>query len=155
VARNGKRAKGRRTRRPATGPASRPGVATARADRERRDGERRGHDPDPNPELKPDELEATPGPIDHAAPDVEGMAVFGPAPAPLAMLRGRHRQLVRDRPVPAVKRATPRKEYTLPRNHERSAEELTATNVVSSWVESVGVLLLGALIGAVVLARRD
>ena len=27
-----------------------------------------------------------------AAPDVEGMAVFGPAPAPLAMLRGRHRQ---------------------------------------------------------------
>ena len=23
---------------------------------------------------------------------VEGMAVFGPAPAPLAMLRGRHRQ---------------------------------------------------------------
>jgi primosomal protein N' (replication factor Y) len=27
-----------------------------------------------------------------AAPEVEGMAVFGPAPAPLAMLRGRHRQ---------------------------------------------------------------
>ena len=26
------------------------------------------------------------------APEVEGMAVFGPAPAPLAMLRGRHRQ---------------------------------------------------------------
>jgi primosomal protein N' (replication factor Y) len=30
--------------------------------------------------------------IGNAAPDVEGMAVFGPAPAPLAMLRGRHRQ---------------------------------------------------------------
>jgi primosomal protein N' (replication factor Y) len=30
--------------------------------------------------------------ISHAAPEVEGMAVFGPAPAPLAMLRGRHRQ---------------------------------------------------------------
>jgi primosomal protein N' (replication factor Y) len=30
--------------------------------------------------------------IGHAAPKVEGMAVFGPAPAPLAMLRGRHRQ---------------------------------------------------------------
>jgi primosomal protein N' (replication factor Y) len=30
--------------------------------------------------------------IGHAAPEVEGMAVFGPAPAPLAMLRGRHRQ---------------------------------------------------------------
>lgn len=30
--------------------------------------------------------------IGKAAPDVEGMAVFGPAPAPLAMLRGRHRQ---------------------------------------------------------------
>jgi len=30
--------------------------------------------------------------IGHSAPEVEGMAVFGPAPAPLAMLRGRHRQ---------------------------------------------------------------
>jgi primosomal protein N' (replication factor Y) len=30
--------------------------------------------------------------IGHAAPEVKGMAVFGPAPAPLAMLRGRHRQ---------------------------------------------------------------
>jgi primosomal protein N' (replication factor Y) len=30
--------------------------------------------------------------IGYAAPEVDGMAVFGPAPAPLAMLRGRHRQ---------------------------------------------------------------
>ena len=30
--------------------------------------------------------------IGHAAPSIEDMAVFGPAPAPLAMLRGRHRQ---------------------------------------------------------------
>jgi primosomal protein N' (replication factor Y) (superfamily II helicase) len=30
--------------------------------------------------------------IGHKAPEVDGMAVFGPAPAPLAMLRGRHRQ---------------------------------------------------------------
>ena len=30
--------------------------------------------------------------IGRAAPKVENMAVFGPAPAPLAMLRGRHRQ---------------------------------------------------------------
>jgi len=30
--------------------------------------------------------------IGTSAPQVEGMAVFGPAPAPLAMLRGRHRQ---------------------------------------------------------------
>ena len=30
--------------------------------------------------------------IGHAAPKVDGMAVFGPAPAPIAMLRGRHRQ---------------------------------------------------------------
>jgi primosomal protein N' (replication factor Y) (superfamily II helicase) len=30
--------------------------------------------------------------IGHSAPEVEGMAVVGPAPAPLAMLRGRHRQ---------------------------------------------------------------
>jgi primosomal protein N' (replication factor Y) len=32
--------------------------------------------------------------IGEAAPRVEGMAVFGPAPAPLAMLRGRHRQRI-------------------------------------------------------------
>ena len=30
--------------------------------------------------------------IGQAAPRIDGMAVFGPAPAPLAMLRGRHRQ---------------------------------------------------------------
>ena len=30
--------------------------------------------------------------IGHGAPQMDGMAVFGPAPAPLAMLRGRHRQ---------------------------------------------------------------
>jgi primosomal protein N' (replication factor Y) len=38
------------------------------------------------------EAEAVARRIGHAAPTVEGMAVFGPAPAPLAMLRGRHRQ---------------------------------------------------------------
>jgi primosomal protein N' (replication factor Y) (superfamily II helicase) len=38
------------------------------------------------------ETEAVARRIGHAAPSVEGMAVFGPAPAPLAMLRGRHRQ---------------------------------------------------------------
>lgn len=32
--------------------------------------------------------------IGKAAPAVDGMAVFGPAPAPLAMLRGRHRQRI-------------------------------------------------------------
>ena len=32
--------------------------------------------------------------IGNSAPQVEGMAVFGPAPAPLAMLRGRHRQRI-------------------------------------------------------------
>ena len=37
------------------------------------------------------EAEAVARRIGHAAPKVEGMAVFGPAPAPLAMLRGRHR----------------------------------------------------------------
>ena len=30
--------------------------------------------------------------IGRTAPRIENMAVFGPAPAPLAMLRGRHRQ---------------------------------------------------------------
>ena len=38
------------------------------------------------------EAEAVARRIGHAAPRVEDMAVFGPAPAPLAMLRGRHRQ---------------------------------------------------------------
>ena len=67
MARNRKRAKERRSRRPAAGPATRPGVATARADRDRRDGERVGREP----ELTGDEFEDTPSPIDHAAPDVE------------------------------------------------------------------------------------
>ena len=38
------------------------------------------------------EAEAVARRIGNAAPKVEEMAVFGPAPAPLAMLRGRHRQ---------------------------------------------------------------
>ena len=38
------------------------------------------------------EAEATARRIGQAAPSVEHLAVFGPAPAPLAMLRGRHRQ---------------------------------------------------------------
>ena len=40
------------------------------------------------------EAEATARRIGRAAPIVEGMAVYGPAPAPLAMLRGRHRQRI-------------------------------------------------------------
>ncbi|HET7709146.1 MAG TPA: primosomal protein N' [Sphingomicrobium sp.] len=38
------------------------------------------------------EAEAVARRIGRSAPAVDGMAVFGPAPAPLAMLRGRHRQ---------------------------------------------------------------
>jgi primosomal protein N' (replication factor Y) len=38
------------------------------------------------------ETEAVARRIGKNAPEVEGMVVFGPAPAPLAMLRGRHRQ---------------------------------------------------------------
>lgn len=38
------------------------------------------------------EAAATARRIGLAAPEVDGMMVFGPAPAPLAMLRGRHRQ---------------------------------------------------------------
>ena len=37
------------------------------------------------------EADATARAVGRAAPQVEGMHVFGPAPAPLAMLRGRHR----------------------------------------------------------------
>ena len=40
------------------------------------------------------EAEAVARRIGQSAPSVEGMAVFGPAPAPLAMLRGRHRQRI-------------------------------------------------------------
>ncbi|GAA4715925.1 primosomal protein N' [Sphingomonas lutea] len=40
------------------------------------------------------EAEAVARRIGHAAPEVDGMVVFGPAPAPLAMLRGRHRQRI-------------------------------------------------------------
>ena len=39
-----------------------------------------------------DEAIATAKAIGRSAPRVEGMEVYGPAPAPLAMLRGRHRQ---------------------------------------------------------------
>jgi primosomal protein N' (replication factor Y) len=39
-----------------------------------------------------DEAEAIGRRIGRAAPEIEGMAVFGPAPAPLAMLRGHYRQ---------------------------------------------------------------
>jgi preprotein translocase SecE subunit len=52
-------------------------VATARADRDRLDGERAGRDRTDGeraghePELDAEEFENTPGPIDHAAPDVE------------------------------------------------------------------------------------
>lgn len=38
-----------------------------------------------------EEAEQTANRIGRRAPEVEGMAVYGPAPAPLAMLRGRHR----------------------------------------------------------------
>ena len=41
---------------------------------------------------KQEEAVATARLIGRAAPETEGMTVFGPAPAPLAMLRGRHRQ---------------------------------------------------------------
>ncbi len=40
------------------------------------------------------QAEATARRIARAAPRVDSMAVFGPAPAPLAMLRGRHRQRI-------------------------------------------------------------
>ena len=41
---------------------------------------------------KLDEAVETANRIGLSAPETEGMMVFGPAPAPLAMLRGRHRQ---------------------------------------------------------------
>ena len=41
---------------------------------------------------KQDEAVDTARRIGRSAPEIEGMMVFGPAPAPLTMLRGRHRQ---------------------------------------------------------------
>ena len=67
MARNRKRAKERRSRRPAAGPAARPGVATARA---RARGRRRDAGGEPRSEPA-DELEETPGPLEHATPDAE------------------------------------------------------------------------------------
>jgi preprotein translocase SecE subunit len=72
VARNRKRAKERRARRPAAAPASRPGVATARGQREER-GERSEREERGEPSER-EELprhEDLPGPLEHAAPDVE------------------------------------------------------------------------------------
>jgi preprotein translocase SecE subunit len=81
VARNRKRAKERRARRPAPTPASRPGVATARSQRPDADGrtevgERSGLDEQSEraeleslPAPIPDE--ELPSPLEHASPDVE------------------------------------------------------------------------------------
>ncbi|MBB3763355.1 primosomal protein N' [Sphingomicrobium lutaoense] len=38
------------------------------------------------------DAERTAAAIGHARPKIDGVAIYGPAPAPLAMLRGRHRQ---------------------------------------------------------------
>jgi preprotein translocase subunit SecE len=72
VARNRKRAKERRARRPATGPGSRPGVATARAERELRDSERISREPEfpAEADAEAEEYDA-PAPLDHATPDSE------------------------------------------------------------------------------------
>src|SRR3546814_11305685 len=40
---------------------------------------------------KPEDAQETARLIGKAAPKMEGMSVYGPAPAPLAVLRGRHR----------------------------------------------------------------
>ncbi|MGI8506543.1 MAG: preprotein translocase subunit SecE [Solirubrobacteraceae bacterium] len=63
MARNRKRAKERRSRRPTAGQVSRPGVATARAERER--------DVERERDIERDGLKEAPSPIEHATPDVE------------------------------------------------------------------------------------
>jgi preprotein translocase subunit SecE len=72
VARNRKRAKERRSRRPASSQLSRPGVATARPEREREQHEREQHEREKH-ELEEREAHEreTPSPIEHATPDVE------------------------------------------------------------------------------------
>jgi preprotein translocase subunit SecE len=69
VARNRKRAKERRARRPTAGQGSQPGVATARAQRE---SESDGLEAARGPlGVEPDGAEEAPNPIEHATPDVE------------------------------------------------------------------------------------
>ena len=58
MARNRQRAKERRSRRPSTGPAQRPGVATARPELD--------HAP-----FEHEDLDEAPSPLEHASPDVE------------------------------------------------------------------------------------
>ncbi len=85
MARNRKRAKERRSRHPTTKQVSRPGVATARAQREGREverdelevgrdeleTERDGPDVEREGPDEPDALNETPSPIEHATPDAE------------------------------------------------------------------------------------
>jgi preprotein translocase subunit SecE len=69
VARNRKRAKERRARRPTAGQVSQPGVATARAQRE---SEPDGLEASRRPlDVEPDGIQEAPNPIEHATPDVE------------------------------------------------------------------------------------
>jgi preprotein translocase subunit SecE len=69
VARNRKRAKERRARRPTAGQVSQPGVATARAERE---SEQDGLEAARGPlGVEPNGAEESPNPIEHATPDVE------------------------------------------------------------------------------------
>jgi preprotein translocase SecE subunit len=69
VARNRKRAKERRARRPTNAPATRPGVATTRTElADERPGLEDGR---AKLEQSRDELEELPGALEHAAPDVE------------------------------------------------------------------------------------
>ena len=70
MARNRKRAKERRSRRPASSQLSRPGVATARPEREREQHEREEREQHELEEREAHERE-TPSPIEHATPDVE------------------------------------------------------------------------------------
>ncbi|HEY3728706.1 MAG TPA: preprotein translocase subunit SecE [Solirubrobacteraceae bacterium] len=70
MARNRKRAKERRARRPTPAPAARPGVATrAQPQPERADAERTEPEREELPRPVPDE--ELPSPLEHAAPDAE------------------------------------------------------------------------------------
>jgi preprotein translocase subunit SecE len=69
VARNRKRAKERRARRPTAGQVSQPGVATARAQRESEpDGLEAARGP---LDVEPEGADEAPNPLEHATPDVE------------------------------------------------------------------------------------
>ena len=114
------------TRRASTPPRPRPGAR--RRCRRSAGSPRSSSRPRTRPKPKPSRAASA-----MPRPSVEGMAVFGPAPAPLAMLRGRHRQrlLVHAAPQPRRPGRHPRLARRASTGAPRSASRSTSTPTAS------------------------